>query len=670
MVRTRLVVHAALLACVAALLAALPSGASTAPVEQDPSASASPPAAEECVTLGRTIASVWSGRRSEEGPVCATLSQNGSGRVRFVQPVGQEPVPSRVVDARGNTVCEHPGSYRACPLDGTPPFRAVVPAGTPHDFRISVVGLRAPRRGCPSLDAGGFGSRDGVDVVLDEGRFAACFSIPGDELLGRSSLYAFERVTGTGQARLIVRGEVLGAADRECASEAAGEVGTLVCFGHDDTGYTTSVLLVSDGRPATWRLVRRDPRAGRGCSPVASTAIGGPVTRATTSSYVAMDCWSVPAEPTDGFAIDLLDQDGTSTPHVFNGRGHYQCGVGVPVCQAEGNRHYVVVAVPGAPVAADGHDYELQPWQVADVRGWSPECERYGDYDQPFGPVTGTLSATSSGRCVLLDSFVGASYAFDLGSAAPQPVARALVTRHNGYFERCRATSGHSIRCEQLGDPFKTAPLLVSRPDGVATLDYDITGECEQQTRCDVLPPLEPVTEPVVVGRHAVGEWLGVDTGSWGPDGPEGFDYQWLVDGVPVPWFEGQRPDLLLTEEMRGHDISVRVITDQPYYESTVVLTEPRTVRAAPAELRRAPEIEGVARVGRELTVDPGRWRPNPDRYRFVWYAGDRELAAGGRRLTLRRRHVDTRITVRVVAVADGDRVGSASTRSHRVRPR
>lgn len=647
-----LLVRAVLLALVGALLAALSPGPGPAA------------AADECEgDLGRVVTKVWEGQRAEGGSVCAVLTANEYSSLRFLQPHGEARVPLDVYAGDGQLVCQVGGAPYTCDLDGPSPYRVVVPPGPPQDFHVAGSDLTTPR-GCAPLEPGQFGTREGVDVTFDGAVFAACFTILTAELEKSPSIFAYERTAGAGNADLIVRGAALGYYGHECAATGTDGVGSEVCVGRDDTGYWTSVLLVSDGSDSTYRLVRRVPTATSDCPAVTSTEIGGPVTTVTPTSFVALECRSIEAAPTDRFAVDVHDATGAIGVDAFTPDGGYRCLATEPRCELSRDDRYLVVARGTAPAAAGGGGYELEPWQVADIHGWSPECQQYDDYDAGFGPVRGTLSPASSGACVLVDAR-GAWYTVDVGAASPAPLLRVVNGEWSSTVARCDEEGDGRYLCRSFDSPLNTGLLLLSRPDGVATMDYDVSGTCRWEDACDLEPPLEPVVEPVVTGRHVGGETLTVSEGTWEPETPLGYEYQWLVDGRPL--YEGRGQQLRLTGDMVGHDVSVRVVTRDSWYESTVVVTEPRTVRSPNVE---RPQVLGTPQVGEQLRVDPGTWRSEPDDFRYAWFAGERRLEGDGRRLTLRRRCLGERIAVRVVAIRGDVEIGSATARSPRVRGR
>ena len=82
------------------------------------------------------------------------------------------------------------------------------------------------------------------------------------------------------------------------------------------------------------------------------------------------------------------------------------------------------------------------------------------------------------------------------------------------------------------------------------------------------------------------------------------------------------------------------------------------------------PTISGLARVGRTLTAQPGRWSPTSTQLRFRWLAGGRVLRGEtGRRLDLPPSVAGKRIKVRVLATAKGyDQQARTSKATQRVR--
>ncbi|QSR32153.1 hypothetical protein CFI00_16890 [Nocardioides sp. S5] len=83
------------------------------------------------------------------------------------------------------------------------------------------------------------------------------------------------------------------------------------------------------------------------------------------------------------------------------------------------------------------------------------------------------------------------------------------------------------------------------------------------------------------------------------------------------------------------------------------VVTEPPAPPVAAVVNHRLPLIRGILRVGRTIRVTKGIWTPAPSRLDYAWYASGRLIKRADRpRLTLTRKHLGKRMTVRVTASA------------------
>lgn len=76
---------------------------------------------------------------------------------------------------------------------------------------------------------------------------------------------------------------------------------------------------------------------------------------------------------------------------------------------------------------------------------------------------------------------------------------------------------------------------------------------------------------------------------------------------------------------------------------------------AEPLENRQPPRVLGEPRLGQVLRATPGRWAPRPDRVRYQWLRGGREIPGATRpRYEVGVRDVDRRLRVVVRAKAEG----------------
>ncbi len=81
------------------------------------------------------------------------------------------------------------------------------------------------------------------------------------------------------------------------------------------------------------------------------------------------------------------------------------------------------------------------------------------------------------------------------------------------------------------------------------------------------------------------------------------------------------------------------------------------------------PTLKGKAKVGKRLTVNPGRWTPTPTKIRYTWLRNGKKIkGATSRSYKLRRTDRGRRISVKVVVTRAGTPSASARTKQVRVR--
>ncbi len=166
-------------------------------------------------------------------------------------------------------------------------------------------------------------------------------------------------------------------------------------------------------------------------------------------------------------------------------------------------------------------------------------------------------------------------------------------------------------------------------------------------------PPVN-TSPPQVKGRAVYTQKLVAGAGHWENMDDLTFRYQWLRNGTKIGGAteRAYRIDLLDL----GHRLAVQVAATDADGEKTFVVSEATNkVKRAFLRNRRAPQMVGVQRFGRVLSVDPGRWRTTPTRLRYQWLRGGRKLPGATRaRYRIQPEDVDRRLRVRVSATAPG----------------
>ena len=130
--------------------------------------------------------------------------------------------------------------------------------------------------------------------------------------------------------------------------------------------------------------------------------------------------------------------------------------------------------------------------------------------------------------------------------------------------------------------------------------------------------PTEPVqpgqlrntAAPAITGEAKVDSVLTLAPGTWTP-APE-LSYQWFADGTPIPDATGTTLEL-------GPDLVKRIITAEVtarregYVAVTAAAAPTLPVAPGTFTIVTAPALQGSARLGETLTVDPGRFTPGDD---------------------------------------------------------
>lgn len=125
------------------------------------------------------------------------------------------------------------------------------------------------------------------------------------------------------------------------------------------------------------------------------------------------------------------------------------------------------------------------------------------------------------------------------------------------------------------------------------------------------------ISAPVIQGEPTVGQPLTVLSGSWSP--AAGMTrYQWLADGTRLP---GATQDTFVpSSEQVGQKITVlQTAVHEGYFDSEAESATTNPVAGAELLLPEVPVIVGDSIVGSTLTVDPGRWEPEPVELDFQW---------------------------------------------------
>ena len=163
-----------------------------------------------------------------------------------------------------------------------------------------------------------------------------------------------------------------------------------------------------------------------------------------------------------------------------------------------------------------------------------------------------------------------------------------------------------------------------------------------------------------------VGEVMRLDRGSW--PGGASTSVRWFADGRLLPDTTGN--SLRLTPGLLRSRIDVHVRAERFGYRDGRADAVSTRVRRGSFEMRDAPSVAGVKRVGHDLRVDPGRWSPVPETTSYQWMAGGSPIDGATRpRLRLTPDLLHRRISLRTAVRADGyQRAVVETDRTDRIR--
>lgn len=167
-------------------------------------------------------------------------------------------------------------------------------------------------------------------------------------------------------------------------------------------------------------------------------------------------------------------------------------------------------------------------------------------------------------------------------------------------------------------------------------------------------------TAPTLTGTARLGEPVSVDPGTWEPDGVT-FSYRWLRDGTPLTGATGATYRPVLAD--LGTALSVEVTGSLEGETPLTVASQPVTVRRGLLTNTERPRIRGARRFDHVLTATPGAWSRVPQKVRYQWFRGDREIkGATGRRHRLGLADFGRRISVEVRVQREGFRWARATS--------
>jgi hypothetical protein len=139
---------------------------------------------------------------------------------------------------------------------------------------------------------------------------------------------------------------------------------------------------------------------------------------------------------------------------------------------------------------------------------------------------------------------------------------------------------------------------------------------------------------PSITGTPTVGQTLTASNGTWS-NNPTSFAYQWLrCNGGGNSCAEvanGTQQTYTLVGADAGHTMRVRVTATNADGSNSAQSAQTAAVAAATSNAApkntAPPTIAGTAKVGQQLTADPGSWSGNPTSFAYQWQRCDADLA-------------------------------------------
>lgn len=251
--------------------------------------------------------------------------------------------------------------------------------------------------------------------------------------------------------------------------------------------------------------------------------------------------------------------------------------------------------------------------------------------------VAGTV--TVSGTAV-----VGSTLTANTGTWSPSDVAFAYQWLRNG--------------APIAGATAKTYPLVAA--DRGTAISVRVTGSkaglpavtVTSAATAAVAAGALSVATPSIGGTALVGSPLSVNVGSWSPQ-PDGFSYEWLRAGSPIPGATG--PAYTAVADDAGRAISVRVTGSKAGYNPASATSGAVTVAVAALSAPGSVAVSGEAKVNAVLTASPGSWGPAPVTVAFQWLrAGSAISGATASKYTVQAGDVGKALSVRVTGSKPG----------------
>jgi hypothetical protein len=139
---------------------------------------------------------------------------------------------------------------------------------------------------------------------------------------------------------------------------------------------------------------------------------------------------------------------------------------------------------------------------------------------------------------------------------------------------------------------------------------------------------------PTISGTPTVGQTLTASDGTWS-NAPTSFAYQWLRcnggGNSCASVANGTQKTYTLVGADAGHTMRVRVTATNADGSTSAQSAQTASIAAATSSAApkntAPPTISGTAKVGQQLTADPGSWSGSPTSFAYQWQRCDADVA-------------------------------------------
>ncbi|MFF2039464.1 hypothetical protein ACFVVX_03470, partial [Kitasatospora sp. NPDC058170] len=405
-----------------------------------------------------------------------------------------------VVDAADATQCSG-SDLQFCELKGTAPYRLLVGANSPGGYEVTVF-RTAGLSGCAPFAQSGFPGAPGATASLDADHRVTCFRVPAGAHTAHEMLaFSYSSLNGTPPTSLA--GELFLLDPSGAQACRTYSYGSSEAFCTLDPAKDYAALLVANGTPNDFRLLRRDVSRSADCQNAVSSTVGGAPTPGRIASDLDARCTRVAAAPADQLRISTGADGGRTTVTVLDAEGKQICTAGrfTNYCDVTGSIEYRMIVeasnYDGTPI-----DSRLDVWRFATDSGLPAECPTV-DSRVAFGPLAGRLTPDHRAVCATVpvkasDQFTVTGVASSSTPGYPRvslmaPNASSQGTNQSDY---CSTNWGETKAACRIGfqSPEAKAVLLLTLPPGSDAIDYNVQATCDSRNCGGAKASLESVS--------------------------------------------------------------------------------------------------------------------------------------------------------------------------------